>query len=66
MRWFEVIETRGNITEAVRTLEASGIEVDVYPLRYNRRHEVLVEKVVAPRRTTTDRPVSVRCRGTKL
>jgi uncharacterized membrane protein len=53
-------ETRGSAESAVRDLRAAGVEVLVYPLRYKRSAEVLVEKVVAPPRARTGQPVPVR------
>jgi uncharacterized membrane protein len=56
------IETRGGAEETVRDLVSpgSGVEVLVYPLRYKRPNEVLVEKVVAPPRARSGQPVPVR------
>lgn len=53
-------ETRGDAAAAVRDLVASGVEVLVYPLRFRRLHEVLVDKVVAPPRARSGQPVPVR------
>ena len=53
-------QTRGDAVEAIRELAASGVQVLVQPLRYDRPAEVLVEKVVAPPRARAGQPVSVR------
>ncbi len=53
-------ETRGDAEARAREMIASGIEVMVYPLRFQRRNEVLVEKVVAPHRARAGQPVEVR------
>jgi uncharacterized membrane protein len=54
------IQTRGAAEETVRDLKAAGVDVLVYPLRYKRPHEVLVEKVVAPPRARAGQPVTIR------
>ncbi|MCK6482077.1 MAG: glutamine amidotransferase, partial [Planctomycetes bacterium] len=53
-------ETRGRAEDAVRDMVAAGVEVLVLPLRYEKRNEVLVRKVVAPPRARTGQPVAAR------
>ncbi len=53
-------ETRGRAEDAVRDMVASGVEVLVLPVRYERRNEVLVRKVVAPPRARVGQPVATR------
>ena len=53
-------ETRGSAIEAIRALVDAKVEVALWPLRYARRNEVFVEKVVAPPRARAGQPVSVR------
>lgn len=53
-------ETRGDAASFVREMAESGVEVMVYPLRFQRRNEVLVEKVIAPHRARAGQPVEIR------
>ncbi len=53
-------QTRGDAEAAVRELLASGVDVQIFPLRYERKREVLVRKLVAPASAPEDQPVPVR------
>ncbi len=53
-------ETRGDAVAAVRDLVADGVDVQFFPLRYERDHEVYVEKLVAPASSPRNLPVPVR------
>jgi uncharacterized membrane protein len=53
-------ETRGDAVAAVKELLDDKVDVQIVPIRYQREHEVLVEKVVAPAAAGTETPVPVR------
>ena len=53
-------QTRGDSEAVVRELVASGVDVQVFPLRYEREREVLVRKLVAPAAAPEDQMVPVR------
>lgn len=53
-------QTRGDAEAVVRELITSGVDVQVFPLRYEREREVSVRKLVAPASAPRDQPVPIR------
>ena len=53
-------QTRGDAEKAVAELIASGVDVQIFPLRYERERDVIVRKLVAPATAPEDQPVPIR------
>jgi hypothetical protein len=53
-------ETRDDAAKAVKELLADHVDVQVVPVRYERKDEVLVEKLVAPAQAGTIAPAPLR------
>jgi len=53
-------ENVGSAEEAARSAAAAGVTVDVLPLKYETRNDVIVEKAVVENRVSLDQPFDVR------
>ena len=53
-------ETTGDLREAVRIASANGIPVDILPLRYNYKQEVVFRRLAVPSRARSGQTVDLR------
>ena len=53
-------ENAGSAEEAARSAAAAGVTVDVVPLKYENRNDVIVEKALVENRVSLDQPFDIR------
>jgi len=53
-------ETDGLVLSIANVAKANGVPIDVLPLQYDHKHEVMVEKIVAPSQTRVGQSIPIR------
>lgn len=53
-------QNAGDAAEIARTAAAAGVTIDVLPLRYENRNDVILEKVVIEERVSVDKPFDIK------
>ena len=53
-------ETMGDLSEAARIAVANKIPIDVLPIQYSYRQEVVLDRLVAPRKASSGQTISLR------
>lgn len=53
-------ETAGNLLQAAETAKALKVPIDVYPIKYRYKDEVLVDRLIAPANAREGEPINLR------
>lgn len=53
-------QNMGDALEAARSASAAGIAIDIFPLKYENRNDVILEKVVVENRVSLDAPFDIK------